>query len=58
MHKITKMERKYLSQADQIKIKLIEDECLMLSKRIDRIARRRDRLMLERDRVLDKGLES
>lgn len=58
MTKINQIKRKYLSQKDQIKIKILEDECLMLAKQIDRVTRRRDRLMRERDKVLDKGLES
>lgn len=58
MTKINQIQRKYLSQKDQIKIKILEDECLMLAKQIDRVTRRRDRLMRERDKVLDKGLES
>jgi hypothetical protein len=58
MMKTPKVERKYLSQRDQIKIKLIEDEVLMLTQRIARITRQRDRLMQVRDRILDKGLEA
>ena len=58
MMKTPTVERKYLSQRDQIKIKLIEDEVLMLTQRIARITRQRDRLMQVRDRILDKGLEA
>ena len=58
MMKTPRVEQKYLSQRDQIKIKLIEDEVLMLTQRIARITRQRDRLMQVRDRILDKGLEA
>jgi len=58
MMKTPTVERKYLSQRDQIKIKLIEDEVLMLTHRIARITRQRDRLMQVRDKILDKGLEA
>ena len=54
----TKIERKYLSQRDQIKLQLLEDECLMLTQRIVKITAKRDRLMRQRDKILDKGLES
>ena len=53
-----KIERKYLSHRDQIKVQILEDECLMLSHRIARIVKKRDRLMRKRDKILDKGLES
>ena len=53
-----KIERKYLSHKDQIKVKLLEDECLMLTQRIARVVKKRDRLMRKRDKILDKGLES
>ncbi len=53
-----KIERKYLSHKDQIKVQLLEDECLMLTQRIARVVRKRDRLMRKRDKILDKGLES
>lgn len=58
MMKTPRVEQKYLSQRDQIKIKLIEDEVLMLTQRIARITRKRDRLMRTRDKILDKGLEA
>jgi|DEB0MinimDraft_6_1074348.scaffolds.fasta_scaffold182226_1 hypothetical protein len=58
MMKTPRVEQKYLSQRDQIKIKLIEDEVLMLTHRIARITRKRDRLMRARDKILDKGLEA
>ena len=58
MMKTPRVEQKYLSQRDQIKIKLIEDEVLMLTHRIARITRKRDRLMRVRDKILDKGLEA
>jgi len=53
-----KIDRKYLSHKEQIKVQIIEDECLMLSRRIARIVRKRDRLMRKRDKILDKGLEA
>lgn len=53
-----KIERKYLSHKDQIKVQLLEDECLMLTQRIARVVKKRDRLMRKRDKILDKGLES
>ncbi len=53
-----KIDRRYLSHKDQIKVQLLEDECLMLSQRIARIVKKRDRLMRKRDKILDKGLES
>jgi hypothetical protein len=56
--KTPRVERKYLSQRDQIKLTLLEDEVLMLTSRIARIAAKRERLMRDRDRILDKGLES
>ncbi len=53
-----KIDRKYLSHKDQIKVQILEDECLMLTQRIARVVRKRDRLMRKRDKILDKGLES
>ena len=53
-----RIERKYLSHRDQIKVQILEDECLMLSQRIARIVKKRDRLMRKRDRILDRGLEA
>ena len=58
MMKTTRVERKYLSQRDQIKLQLLEDECLMLTQRLVKITAKRDRLMRQRDKILDKGLES
>ena len=53
-----KIDRKYLSHKEQIKVQILEDECLMLSQRIARVVKKRDRLMRKRDKILDKGLES
>lgn len=53
-----KIDRKYLSHKDQIKVQILEDECLMLTQRIARVVRKRDRLMRKRDKILDKGLEA
>lgn len=53
------IDQKYLSHSTQIKIKILEDECLMLSQRVARIIKKREALLRKRDRILfDKGLES
>jgi len=47
-----KIDQKYLTHREQIKIKLLEDECLMLTNRIDRIVRKRENLMRKRAQIL------
>lgn len=54
-----KTETKYLTPRDQIKVQLLDDEVLMLSKMIARIVEKRERLMRKREKILvGKGLES
>lgn len=56
--KIHRLDRRYLSHRDQLKVRILEDECLMLSQTIARVVKKRDRLMRKRDKILDKGLEA
>lgn len=38
---------KYLSDAEKIRLKLLEDEIFMLNNKVERTLKRRDRLQLE-----------
>ena len=42
---------KYLSEAEKIRLKLLEDEIYMLNNKVTRILKRRDRLQREVKRI-------
>ena len=42
---------KYLSEAEKVRLKLLEDEIFMLNNRVERTLKRRDRLQREMKRI-------
>jgi hypothetical protein len=42
---------KYLSEAEKVRLKLLEDEIFMLNNKVERTLKRRDRLQREMKRI-------
>ena len=49
---------KYLSEAEKIRLKLLEDEIYMLNNKVTRILKRRDRLQREVKRINEMTAKS
>ena len=49
---------KYLSEAEKVRLKLLEDEIYMLNNKVTRILKRRDRLQREVKRINEMTAKS
>ena len=49
---------KYLSEAEKVRLKLLEDEIFMLNNKVERTLKRRDRLQREVKRINESTAKS